>query len=213
MTSSSESTQDAPQEPQERRSRSQVWILLGVFFAPLVIAFLLYYGLDGWRPGGSTNHGELVQPPTPLPELSLATPDGNSLAPTALRGKWTLVYIGGGECDSRCREALTLMRQTRFALNDDLTRVQRVFLATERCCDGPYLSEHHAGLLIARLDDGNGAQMKAAFQRATATPVEQAGRIYIVDPLGNLMMSYAPDAEPKGLLIDLKKLLKLSHIG
>jgi cytochrome oxidase Cu insertion factor (SCO1/SenC/PrrC family) len=210
MTSSTGSTQDAPQE---RRARSQVWILLGVFFAPLVIAFLLYYGLEGWRPGGSTNHGELVQPPTPLPELSLATPDGNSLAPTALRGKWTLVYIGGGECDSRCREALTLMRQTRLALNEDLTRVQRVFLATERCCAEPYLSEQHAGLLIARLDAGNGAQMKAAFQRATATPVEQAGRIYIVDPLGNLMMSYAPNAEPKGLLIDLKKLLKLSHIG
>jgi cytochrome oxidase Cu insertion factor (SCO1/SenC/PrrC family) len=202
-----------PNRPQEHRSRAQFWILVGVFFAPLLIAFLLYYGLDGWRPVGSTNHGDLVQPPTPLPHTALTMPNGGSLDPASLRGKWTVVYIGSGECDARCREALTLIRQTRLALNDDLTRVQRLFLATEPCCDETYLREQHEGLLIARLDDASGAQFKAAFQGATQVDVERAGRIYVVDPLGNLMMSYAPDAEPKGLLIDLKKLLKLSHIG
>jgi hypothetical protein len=44
-------------------------------------------------------------------------------------------------------------------------------------------------------------------------PLEEAGRIFIVDPLGNLMMSYSRAIEPKGLLQDMKKLLKLSHIG
>jgi len=40
-----------------------------------------------------------------------------------------------------------------------------------------------------------------------------SGRIYLIDPLGNLMMSYSPRSEPKGILSDMKKLLKLSHIG
>jgi hypothetical protein len=37
--------------------------------------------------------------------------------------------------------------------------------------------------------------------------------VYLIDPLGNLMMSYAADARPKGMLEDLKKLLRLSHVG
>jgi cytochrome oxidase Cu insertion factor (SCO1/SenC/PrrC family) len=195
------------------RSRTQFWILIILFFAPLAIAFLLYYGGDGWRPAGNTNHGELIQPPRPIPQLPLTTPDGSELPADTLRGKWTLAYIGSGECDARCREALTLMRQTRIALNDDMPRVQRLFLVWDACCDQAYLQTEHADLLIALLGDANGQQIKQLFQGTTSEPVAQAGRIYIVDPLGNLMMSYPPTSEPKGLLEDLKKLLKFSHIG
>ncbi len=42
---------------------------------------------------------------------------------------------------------------------------------------------------------------------------DRAHSLYIVDPLGNLVMRYDTRDTPKGLLDDLKKLLKLSHIG
>jgi cytochrome oxidase Cu insertion factor (SCO1/SenC/PrrC family) len=194
------------------RPRGQIWILVAVFFAPLVIAFILYYGVEGWMPSGQTNHGELIHPPRPVPAASLPSIDGELPAST-WKGKWTLVYVGSGTCDARCREALILMRQTRLALNDDLPRVQRLFLATDHCCDQPYLQAEHAGLLIGKLDEASAAEVSEVFQNATPEPLADAGRIYIVDPLGNLMMSYPREAEPKGLLVDLKKLLKLSHIG
>ena len=60
MTTPLESASDA-------RSRTQFWILVAVFFAPLLLAFILYYGVEGWRPAGSTNHGDLIDPPRPLP--------------------------------------------------------------------------------------------------------------------------------------------------
>lgn len=195
------------------RSRSQIWVLLAVFFAPLVIAFVLYYGLEGWRPSGQTNHGELVQPPQPLPESDLPSGTAQPLSASVFKGKWTLVYIGAGDCDARCREALTLIRQTRLALNDDLPRVQRAFLVTQACCDQDYLETEHAGLLLGSLEGEAGAAFRETFQKAISQPIETAGRIYIVDPLGNLMMSYPRESEPKGLLNDMKKLLKLSHIG
>jgi hypothetical protein len=103
--------------PEGRRARTQIWLLVALFFAPLALAFLLYYG-GGWRPPGSTNNGELISPPRPVPNAS------------AWHGKWTLVYVGDGRCDERCRAALILTRQTRLALNADMTRVQRIFLAT-----------------------------------------------------------------------------------
>lgn len=203
MTPSNDDTQ--------RRSRAQIWILVAMFFAPLLIAFLLYYGADGWRPPGSTNHGDLIDPARPLPQAALQSSTGAAIAADFMHGKWNVVYIGEGRCDARCREALTLMRQTRLALGDDLTRVQRIFLVTGNCCDHAYLDAEHEGLIAARADDEAGAALVEEFW--SGAPASQPGRIYIVDPLGNLMMSYAPDAERKGLLEDLKKLLKLSHIG
>jgi cytochrome oxidase Cu insertion factor (SCO1/SenC/PrrC family) len=214
-----------PADPARTGTRRQAWILVALFFVPLIAAFVLYYGMDGWRPAGSTAKGDLIHPPRPLPQNAVLTSPPTSpmtSAPVAkgaaldakiLHGKWTLVYVGGGECDARCREALTLMRQTRLALNDDASRVQRLFLAMQPCCDQAYLDAEHAGLTVASADDAAGQAVLAVFPRYGDKPVEQAGRIYIIDPLGNLMMSYSPQAEHKDLLEDLKKLLKLSHIG
>jgi hypothetical protein len=91
--------------------------------------------------------------------------------------------------------------------------VRRVFLASANCCDLEYLETEHAGLITARADEDSDRELLATFPRYGDVPVQAAGRIYIVDPLGNLMMSYAPHAPQKALLEDLKKLLKLSHIG
>lgn len=201
---------DSPEQTAPR-SRRQAWILIAAFFAPLALAFLLYYGgshfgSGAWRPAGSTNKGDLIHPARPLPAFELMTTADTQLDLPSLHGKWNVVFIGDGQCDARCREALVLMRQTRLALNDDMTRVQRVFLVTGNCCDRDYLTTEHDGLVVAAVDDAN-QPLLATF------PGVGQGRIYIVDPLGNLMMSYGPDAPQKGLLEDLKKLLKLSHIG
>jgi hypothetical protein len=196
-----------PPDKSARRSRRQVWILFGLFFAPLALAFLLYYGAVGWRPAGSTNRGELIDPPRPLPSVELQTAAGPPLVADAWRGKWTLVHVSDGRCDARCREALTLIRQTRLALNADMQRVQRVLLVVGNCCDQHYFDTEHPGLTLARVDNDAGARLLAAF------PDAQSGAIYVVDPLGNLMMSHPVGTAPKGLLEDLKKLLKLSHIG
>lgn len=192
------------------RSRKQIWILVGAFVAPLALAFLLYYGL-GIRPHGSTNKGDLIHPPVTLPEVALPGIADQPFAANALRGEWSMVYIGDGACDTRCREALTLMRQTRLALGDKMERVQRVFLISGNCCDQAYLDAEQSGLLLARIDNSAGKTLLETFPDADRAAT--LGRIYLVDPLGNLMMKYEPDAPQKGLLEDLKKLLKLSHIG
>lgn len=200
----------ADQAAPPRRSRKQIWILVGAFFAPLALAFLLYYGMD-IRPHGTTNKGDLIHPAVTLPEVALPGMEDQTLAAEALRGKWSMVYIGDGACDERCREALTLMRQTRLALGDDMERVQRVFLVSGNCCDQAYLEAEHDGLLLGRIDNSSGETLLETFPDTNAAAT--LGRIYLVDPLGNLMMKYEPDAPQKSLLEDLKKLLKLSHIG
>jgi cytochrome oxidase Cu insertion factor (SCO1/SenC/PrrC family) len=204
---------NAPDPNAVRRGRRQLLLLAALFFVPLAIAFWMYYGPTGWRPSGDASKGDLIDPARPLAALALATADGGQTPPDFLRGKWSLVYVGDGLCDDRCRKALYLTRQSRLALNKDMDRVQRVFLVTGRCCDRGFLAQEHPDLVVARVDNDAAAALLEPFPTYGGVPLADAGRIFIVDPLGNLLMSYAPTAPDKALLTDMKKLLRLSHIG
>ncbi len=251
-----------------------------LFFAPVAVAFILYYGI-GWSPGRRVNHGELVEPPVPLPDLALPRADApradapqadvpqadvpladvhrtegarpeaangavpapmdrtdasTSDAPRAdaarddapranapradapragaprslLKGKWTLLYLGAGGCPAGCRTDLYNTRQVRAALGADRERVQRVFLAEGACCDLAWLRAQQPDLITVQAG-AEAAPLTAILEHAgRSTP---ADRVYLIDPLGNLMMCYAANARPKGMLEDLKKLLRLSHVG
>jgi hypothetical protein len=205
---------NAPVTPDTNRGRRQLVLLAALFFVPLAIAFFLYYGAGGWRPAGGTNAGDLVAPAVPLPEVTLARPDGTTTGPGFLRRKWTVAYVGDGACDERCRQALYLARQTRIALNKDMDRVQRVFLATGACCDTAFLQAEHPDVEVALLgDDPASRALLDAIPALDGVPPAQAGRLYVIDPLGNLVLSYSERSPDKALLTDVKKLLRLSHIG
>ena len=210
---------------QKGRQRRALIALALLFFAPLALAFILYYGV-GWRPGGRVNHGDLVEPPVPLPDLALPranespsdglgaeTPAAEAPAATAavLKGKWTLLYLGPGSCSAGCRSDLYNTRQVRAALGAERERVQRIFLAEGACCDIEWLRAQQPDLITVRASAAT-APLAAILERASRGPAP-ADRVYLIDPLGNLMMSYAVDARPKGMLEDLKKLLRLSHVG
>jgi hypothetical protein len=178
-----------------KNNRRPLLGLLLLFAAPLAMAFWLYYG-SSWRPASHTNHGQLIAPVVPVPGA-------------AFTGKWSLVVIGTGQsgCDAHCRDTLIYARQTWLSLGKLSPRVQRVLLAGEGCCDTDYLRREQAGLVTLPSADAGGAALRPVF------PAPQADTLYVVDPLGNLMMRYDVRDKPSGLRDDLKKLLELSHIG
>lgn len=188
----------------QSRSRKMLILLALLFLAPLAFSFWLYYG-SSWRPGGSTNHGALIQPARPLPATPLAPLDGSQTRPVLNAGKWSLVYVGNGQCDADCRKTLVFTRQVYLSMGRLSDRIQRVFLVTDECCEQQWLAAEQAGLITIPAPD---TQIVALFPAA-----DRARQVFVVDPLGNLMMSYDSRAEPKGLRDDLKKLLNLSHIG
>jgi cytochrome oxidase Cu insertion factor (SCO1/SenC/PrrC family) len=181
-------------------------ILAAMFLVPVIVAFTLYYG-KLWRPANSASKGELIDPARPLAVAGLRQTDGTPAGADVLGGKWSLIYIGDGRCDDSCRNALVFGRQSRLALNNEMTRVQRVFLATANCCDNDYLTREHAGLIALDASAPEAQALLAQF------PPDREKALFIVDPLGNLMMRHDASHTSKDLLSDLKKLLKLSHIG
>ena len=187
----------SPASSARARNLRTVGTLGALFLLPLALAFFTYYRTD-WRPAGHVNHGSLITPPRPLPALAAAT----------FRGSWTLVYVGDGKCDEDCRRALLVMRQTRLGLANDMNRVGRVWLATGTCCARAGAAAPEPGLTV--LDD---TRPEAGVLLAAFPAAGREHSIFVVDPLGNLMMSYDARNNPHGLLDDLHKLLRLSHIG
>jgi cytochrome oxidase Cu insertion factor (SCO1/SenC/PrrC family) len=197
--------------------RRQRRILIGValmFFAPLALSFYLYYG-KYWHPGGRVNAGELIDPARPLPALALplagaASGGAEQTNPQFLKGKWTFLYLQHGRCDDECRRHLYDTRQVRLALDREMDRVQRVFIGDNDCCDLQELLSAHPDLIAIRASAADEPLIALLPERSGAL---NSHRLYVIDPLGNLMMFYPADAKPKGVLEDMKRLLRLSSIG
>jgi len=191
-----------------RRGRVQFLLLALLFIGPLAAAWVLYFGHLGWRPEGSTNHGILIQPPVALPETKLADsgPDGSD---GDLHGRWTMLYLDGGTCGERCLQALDLSARVRLALGRRLSRIQRAYIA-EGPGPLPDLPESQDDLMIAR---GSMEELAPLLAALPAGLPRDGSEILLVDPLGNLMMRFPLDADPEGMLEDIRKLLRLSRIG
>jgi hypothetical protein len=188
-----------------RKGRGQLVLLAAVFFGPLLLAFVFYYGDMGWRPASSTENGELITPPPLLPDLSLRSDPG--LESPRLRGKWSLIMLGNGGCDEVCVDRLYQTRQVHKALSGDRDRVQRVFFVTGGILDAGFIEREHPGLVVIDSD----APIAVALLDAIGT--YEPGDVFLADPVGNLIMRFPRDTGMSGIHTDLKQLLKFSRIG
>jgi len=193
------------EQGKSKRSNLQAWGLFLLFFGPLAVAVYLYFDTD-WRPGGTNNHGELIVPAVPLPAAGLPMPSGEPTDTEFLRHHWSLVYLAREDCGEACRGALYNGRQMRLALGRMMDRVQRVYLHVGEPPDPAFLAAEHPDLLVASVATADGQALLALL-------TGQPEGYWLVDPLGNAMMRYPPDEPPRGMLEDLKRLLRLSRIG
>ncbi len=183
----------------------QIIAVAALFLVPVLIAWFLYSGSAGTR-FGQDAHGLLVDPPVELGEMTL--PAGGDAGPEAqLTGRWSFLYLQQGTCEQACEEALIRMRQVRLALGKDADRVQRVFLPLEDDAGRDRLTGAFPGMAFVPQDSPG----RAALQQRIGP--RQPGEILLVDPLGNLILSYPPGLDPDGLFRDAKHLLRLSKIG
>ncbi|MGD8311545.1 MAG: hypothetical protein PVJ66_03035 [Gammaproteobacteria bacterium] len=197
-------------------SSRQAFVLLAlIFMAPAFVAWVMHYSSEGgWRPRGTTNLGNLIHPARPL-TLPEDIPAGKVSLNAYLRGLWTLVYIGDADCDEVCINNLYKMRQVRLAQNENMRRVQRLFLVSGETIPGELdtlLEAEYPDMTVVALPAARLAQLAGHFA-VDEVSVPVAERVYLIDPLGNLMMYYEPDADPHDMLQDLQRLLKYSKIG
>jgi hypothetical protein len=185
------------------------WKLLAVVLvcaAPIILSYFTYYVI---KPQSRTNYGALIDPRDyPIPVLGAMTLDKKPASLDAYLGKWIMLQVSDADCAASCEKKLHDMRQLRLAQGKEMDRIERVWLITD---DKPLDT-----ILIREFDGTNMLRVKADVVRAWL-PAEEgttaSDHIYMIDPLGHLMMRFPKDADPNKIKKDLYKLLKASAIG
>ena len=194
-------------------NRRRLLFIFALFFVPLAAA-AIWYALvpDGWRPGSMTNNGQLLDPIYTVQAFEQPTLEGEAFTGKELEKFWTFVHLVDVECDAVCSRMLYNTRQIRIGQGKNMNRVQRVTVISgggETESNAKMWQSHPDMTFVLAADGGLGEQIK----RETAKDEFPANSFFLVDPLGNVMMQFSPDIPPKKVAKDLKKLLKLSHIG
>lgn len=185
-----------------KSSRRTLLILIAITVLPMVAAWVMYFFFP---PSGHNNYGTLLNV-RPVPDVALATADGKPFSLKELRGKWVLINVEAGACAKSCQNNLFAVRQARIMQNREQPRLERVWLVT----DGAPLEPKAVALMDgARIVRASANAASAAL--AGETGVE--GHAYLIDPLGNLVLRFPNQPEPKRVAKDLKRLLKASNIG
>ncbi|WP_092135770.1 cytochrome C oxidase subunit I [Cupriavidus sp. YR651] len=201
---------DSRIDARTRRGRLQMLMLLLVCASPVIFSYFTFYVIK--PTGGSTNYGTLIDPQRPMPAVQVANERAESVPLAAFRGKWLMVMTDPSACDEACAKKLFTMRQIRAGQGEGRERIVPVWLISDNGAVDERLStaynEPYAGVRFLRMD-------REAIRQWL--PAESGARIedtvFLVDPLGNLMMRWPKEPDPKQMSSDLKKLLKYSRIG
>jgi cytochrome oxidase Cu insertion factor (SCO1/SenC/PrrC family) len=181
----------------KKTNRFTLYAVFGVTAVPLMIAIVMYFNL--WAvPDGRTNFGQLLLPPNQLQQVQLLDENEMPWSQEEAEKRWLVVYLTSNNCDKSCQEATHLLRQINIALGKEAHRVTRLLVQQTGAFNAQLQQEYPALIQLT----------------SSATEVFKKGQgIYLVDPLGNIMMYYSKNFVGKELLKDLKKLLKNSNIG
>ncbi len=202
-----ESIKQAQQTP--KRNPYTPWFVVISFVAPVVAAYALFF--LGVTPPAFSNKGELLDPIVDVESFALRDDSNKPFGRDAItEHKWHMIYFAGSSCDEACNQALYNMRQINIAVGKNANRLQQLLVHLEPPGEDfqaliatEYPQVRHANAVSKTIE--------AALQGVG--PQFRSNEIYIMDPLGNIMLRFTQDQTYKDLLHDLNKLFKVSQIG
>ncbi len=204
-----------PDAAQVRKNKITMLLLFSLFVAPILFAVYIF-NTNSADDYATKNRGNLIRPAIELKNIELTYFENNKLYTLAAQEhQWLMVFIGAGECDDRCKRQLVVMRQTRLAQGGEFTRVNRLYVMLDKQSD-KFMKEvkaYHPDMDIVTGTEQQLINLTEQFKLADKIQPGKSNRIYIVDPIGNLMMYYELEAKAADIAKDLARLLKVSQMG
>ena len=195
-----------------KKNKIIIIVIVLVFIAPSILSWYVFNYTNFLESRGTSNYGEIITPSIQLENLSLIDPLNKERNDT-LHGKWSMIYVAE-LCDDICMQNVYRMRQIHMGMGKHSLRVQKVlFLIDQDLDELSSLLANYKGQQVINTNSVDTDILLEKFRIEGVKDLPRFQRIYISDPLGNLMISYPPGINPKGILKDLKKLLRTSRIG
>ncbi len=197
------------------RSRRPLILIFLLSLAPVVAAVLVYFNPE-WRPTDSVNYGTLVQPQRPMPAadaLQLTTLDGKPFDLNSMKGKWVLATADVAECPESCARKLFVLRNSHASQGKNVERLSRIWFITDDAEVPEKVLEAYKGAVMVRVKPEQLQRFLTTPSGAATAAEGLAQPMWIIDPLGNLIMQYDVDADPIGVRKDISKLIFNSRIG
>ncbi|HTO56765.1 MAG TPA: hypothetical protein VMJ74_03170 [Pseudomonadales bacterium] len=182
-----------PTAPTIRRNRIMLVGLFAIAIVPLLGAYWFYETARSSKPWATTNRGELLDPIVSVADLKFVPVDGKA---SMISGHWWLVVVEADGCPQECQGAVHQLHQLHILLGRDASRVRRALVSLGEVPLDESVQKNYPELVL--FNGPNGALRSG---------------VYIIDPLGNVVMRYEYRNADKPVLEDMKQLLKVSHIG
>ena len=183
-----------------------LYLLVAVTLAPILASYFAYYVMP---PSGRTNYGTLVEPQRTVSAMPATGLDGAAFDLRSLKGKWVLVIADSGACDEHCQSKLFHMRQQRTMTGKQREEIERVWFITDRAPLSTALLREYEGTRFVRVDERDIGSLLALPDAGNASLRDH---IWVIDPLGNLMLRWPRNPDPKGTKGDIARLLKASSL-
>ena len=164
-------------------SKLKFLLIVFVFVLPFIFA-KYFFDNDATSTRGTTNHGSFL-----VDEINITSLADND--------HWIILQVIDGKCDTSCQDNMHMLRQINTALGKDMGRVKR-YLLNNTDENVVYFDNYPKVIVLDRSE--------TLYNKLT----KMDERIFIADPFGKIILGYENDFIAKGLLKDIKKLLKFS---
>ena len=190
------------------RKRLTLIALMALFLSPVLAAWL-------WTPDTFRNRGELIDPPQPLVNVPMISPDGSDVDLTNLFGRWTYVFFVEAGCDESCKQLADAVERVRVSQgkNEKRVRLMVITLSPDALSSVDEIRLIMPKTIVLGVNAAEKEQLLPQFMSSGEASALQSGSVFLVDPMGNLMMSYPAKADPTDLRKDISRLLRASRIG
>jgi len=155
----------------------------------------------------------VIDPPKPIPEIRATDVRGQEFRLDILRGKVVLVYFGYLNCPLECPLTMAHLKQALDLLGPDARRVQVVMVSTDPVRDTPqamtaYLAGYNPSFLGIT---GTPSDLVEIYRNFGVVVLEggetHSSFTYVIDPQGDLRLTFVPDSSPGDIAHDLRNLL------
>jgi hypothetical protein len=205
---------DSQQPPSKSRRVMTLVLLVLACGLPVVAAWVFYLNPDLLSKKRG-NFGTLIEPPYPLRNIRLLTAAGKDFRIEEAQGKWGLLWLRSQPSVSECGSYLHRMHNIRLALRENSVRLQSFAILLTRSSMDECIKKgtEFPDIVLLTGPENELRDLAMQFAKAAGLSTSQTDGLYLVDPLGNLMMRYDTNADFKGILKDLERLLKYSWVG